>query len=118
LLQSRHAAAVPHASALPPPWHWPFAPQQPPLHACVAALQVVVHACRIASQAKPVGQSVCELQPHAPAMHAAPALPPHATHAPPDEPQVALAVPGVHAPAALQQPPLHGCVTEQLVVQT
>jgi hypothetical protein len=87
------------------------------LHGCLLALHALVHACRVASQAKPPGQSACVLQPHAPAMHTAPALPPHATHAPPDEPQIALAVPGAQLPA-LQQPPLHGWVTEQLVVHT
>jgi hypothetical protein len=84
--------------------------QQAPLHAC-EALHEVVHACVVVLHESRFGQSLAIAQPHAPPlappMHALPIeLPAQLTHAPPDEPQLALTNPCVHTPPA-QQPPLH-----------
>jgi len=107
-----HAVAEVPAEQVPPV----AAEQQPPLHVWVEE-HAVVHAPVAVSQACPAGQSVATAQPHLPlARHAVPeALPAQETQAPPEAPQAAFDVPAEHIPA-LQQPPLHVSVAEQVVV--
>jgi hypothetical protein len=89
--------------------------QQPPLHGCEPE-QVEVHWCFDVSHAFPVGQSLDELQPHAPATHWVPLVDIlQSLQDAPVAPQVATSVPGLQVPPA-QQPPLHGCDDEQVVV--
>jgi hypothetical protein len=119
-LQSRQAAPVPQPLLLVPFAQSPL-PQQPPWHGCAAGSHWLVHRCCAPSQAKPVGQSLCVLQPQKPpvvlAMHTEPiALPLHETQALPVEPHAVGSVPPAHALPA-QQPPLHGCVALHAVVQ-
>jgi hypothetical protein len=115
-----HAPPVaPHSAVAVPATHVPDA-QQPLLQGC-AGLQRLVQACLTESQAKPVGQSLAELQPQKPPLalgrHSAPmGLPLHETQAAPDEPQAPIVVPGAHRPPE-QQPPLQTCEGEQLDVQ-
>jgi hypothetical protein len=68
------------------------------------------------SHAFPVGQSLAELQPQAPETHWSPMVfPVQSLHALPELPQVVLMPPVLQVPPE-QQPPLHGCEPEQLVV--
>jgi hypothetical protein len=81
----------------------------------------LVHTWRTESHAKPPGQSDCALQPQKPplafVMHTPPiALPTHEAHSIPAAPHAAIVVPLAQMPPE-QQPPLHGCVAEQLGVQ-
>jgi hypothetical protein len=90
--------------------------QQPPLHGCVDE-QVPVHTCWLVSQAWFAGQSLVTLQPQVPARQAPPsALVLQSVHAFPSAPQILFALPALHTPPE-QQPPLHGCVDEQRLVQ-
>jgi hypothetical protein len=95
--------------------------QQAPLHGELDE-QAVVHWCEVVLQALPAGQSLAELQPHAPppvtALHRWPMLDDEQSmQAPPFEPQPPeLLVPGAQLPAR-QQPPLQGADDEQLDLQ-
>jgi hypothetical protein len=98
--------------------------QQPPLHG-MAAEHAVVQVCVLMLQVPVPGQSLLPLQPHLPPpVTASQTLPVDAlaqlAHSPPVEPQLLLAVPIWQVPvtAALQQPPLHGCVELHEVVHT
>jgi hypothetical protein len=98
----------PHAVA-PVPATQPPPEQQPPLHAlCIAPPQFGVQLCVPRSQARPDGQSVAALQPHAPATQAWPALAlVQSTHALPVEPHALAPVPlGGTQLMPSQQPPL------------
>lgn len=111
---------VPHAPSAVPAAQVPLL-QQAPLHGELFE-QAVVHRCVDVLQALPAGQSLAELQPHAPppvtAVHTWPMLEvEQSTQAPPVEPQPPeLLVPGEQLPAR-QQPPLHGADDEQVDLQ-
>jgi hypothetical protein len=120
-VQSVHTGAVPHAVAAVPGVHVPplEAEQHPPLHGC-AIEHEVVQAFAVVSQASPVAQSLVRVQPHArPLPEATQALPApasaHDVHIVPRLPHAACAVPAAHD-VPLQQPPLHGCVAEHVVL--
>ncbi len=67
------------------------------------------------SQEDPAGQSAGPWQPHAPERQAWPlALLEQSTHKVPVA-QVVAELPATQAPAEVQQPPLHGWLTSQLV---
>jgi hypothetical protein len=105
-----HAPDEPHAPTVVPLAQVPLA-QQPPLHGCVAE-QPGVQACVARLHACPDGQSLAPLQPHAPAMHAWPALALlQSTQLPPDGPHAAAVLPG-RQPPPWQQPPVHGIAAE------
>jgi hypothetical protein len=96
-----------------PTWHVPpvAAEQQPPLQGC-DVLQLVVHVLVVVSHASSAGQSAAVRQPHAfdgvPTTHAEPlALPVHDAHVAWPVLQVVAAVPALHDPLVVQQPPLH-----------
>jgi hypothetical protein len=117
-VQSAHIPLAPHAVEPEPPAHIP-PEQQPPLHGCVDE-QLVVQVWLVPSQAEPIGQSAAELQPHAPPPDTVrqtepSALPMQVPHAVPVAPQLVVEVPLAQV-EPLQQPPLHGCVDEQVLV--
>ncbi len=115
-VQTLHVSPFfPHCvGSLVPVTHDP-ALQQPPLQSWVAE-QLDVHVCVPVSHAVLVGQSVAELQPHAPATHMWPAvLLVQSMHVPPADPQLAGSVSLAHVPP-LQQEPLQGSSAEQVVV--
>jgi hypothetical protein len=121
-VQSTHCdCAAPHAVACVPAAQVPFA-QQAPLHGCTDE-QLVVHRCVEPLQAASTGQSAAPLQPHAPPFTARTqvepiALPAQLTHIAPVEPHAPFALPLAQVLLApSQQPPLHGCVAEQAIVQ-
>jgi hypothetical protein len=72
--------------------------------------------CELVLQARPAGQSAATVQPQLPPTHARPAVALVQSRHEPLAPHAFAAVPLVHAPPE-QQPPLHGCDTEQLVAQ-
>jgi hypothetical protein len=105
---------VPHAPLLVPPTQVPLS-QQPPLHGAPGP-HCWRQVCVVELQASSGAQSAAELQPHAPATQARPlGLDVQSTHALPDEPHSEPAVPAtqVAGVAVSQQPPLHGCASEQ-----
>jgi hypothetical protein len=107
-VQSTHVPMVPHAAGELPGWHEPDAPQQPLEHGC-ATPHAVVHTCAATSHEAPL-QSLAELQPHTPLMHAVPSAEvEQSAHAAPVEPQLVLEMPNAQVPLE-QQPPLHNCV--------
>jgi hypothetical protein len=121
-LQSTHCDwAAPHAVGNVPGAQVPFA-QHAPLHGCTAE-QLVVHACVVVLQAASTGQLVAPLQPHAPPftprMQIEPiAFPAQLTHIAPLAPHAPFARPVAQVLLApSQQPPLHGWVAEQAIVQ-
>jgi hypothetical protein len=107
--QSEQAApGWPHAAGDVPGWQTPLA-QQAPLQGWLA-LQVVVQVALMPSHANPAGQSLAEIQPHAPpaipGRQVVPMLlPVQSTHAPPVAPHANRPKPAAQLPAA-QQPPL------------
>jgi hypothetical protein len=107
-VQSLQVPMVPHADGDVPGWHEPDPPQQPLEHGC-ATPHAVVHTCAPTSHEAPL-QSLDELQPHTPLMHAVPSAEVvQSTQAAPPEPQLELEMPNAQVPLA-QQPPLHNCV--------
>lgn len=117
--QETHIAPVePHAFFAVPGAHMPvLGSQQPPLHGW-PDVHVVVQAWAVVSHASSPGQSVALSQPHVPSdRHALPVeLPEQEAHRPPLAPQAMGDLPDVQLPA-LQQPPLHGWLGEQVLVQ-
>jgi hypothetical protein len=120
MVQSTHTVPPePHEPAALPPTHAPLVMplgmlQQPLAHGD-EALQPEPHRCVAMLHAVP-GQSVDELQPHALITHACPlADVEQSRQARPLAPQLAAPVPPLQLPAE-QQPPLHACDAEQLVV--
>jgi hypothetical protein len=118
--QSTHAvpplpqkpAAVP---ALQVPTVMPFGIAQQPLAHGEEAVQPEPQVCVVMSHAEP-GQSAAELHPHWPITHACPlGAVEQSTHASPLAPQLDAPVPTLQLPPE-QQPPLHACDAEQLVV--
>jgi hypothetical protein len=110
-LQSMHAPPlVPQNFCAMPPTHLPVPSQQPPLHRCEESQPIALQTP--ATQAVPPGQSVCELQPHAPLLHKCPfVLAVQSRQVLPVEPQLLFAVPTTQAlvglvPPKSQQPPL------------
>jgi hypothetical protein len=120
VVQSTHAAPVPHATAPPPPTHLPVPSQQPPLQGWFAS-QVVVH-CPAPPHAWPAGQSFALLQPQV--SFARQAVPPwpvaQLTHTIPLAPQATALVPGWQVPLAgsEQQPFWHGLAFEQALTHS
>lgn len=82
-----------------------------------------MHAWVFGSQELPVGQSDDVWHPHTPPFEAnahtfvPTGLPLQSAHAPPVFPHAVFELPPSHVPAALQQPPLQGCVAEHVDVQ-
>jgi hypothetical protein len=120
-VQSTHMPLVPQAVLTEPKVQLLFAELQQYwlllLHSCVEE-QVLVHWCVVPSQAMPAGQSLTDVQPHFwPNRQAAPALlPAQLKQAAPVEPHAVPEKPVVQV-EPLQQPPLHGCDEEQVLVQ-
>jgi hypothetical protein len=112
-----HAAqappVVPQAPLLVPPTQVPLS-QQPPLQA-LPGPHCWPQVCVVVLQASSGAQSAAELQPHAPARQARPlGLDVQSTHSLPAEPHCEETVPPTQVPFS-QQPPLHGCSSEQPV---
>jgi hypothetical protein len=115
--QGAHTPELPQAVAEVPGWQVPFdaALQQPPLHAWVESHEVLHWPL---THAVPDGQSLAWLQPHWPAEHKWPVVAMVQSAQVPEVPHALPAVPAAHVPllAAVQHPPLHGCVDEQEAV--
>jgi hypothetical protein len=106
---------LPQAPWMVPPAQVPLL-QQPPLHGSTE-VQAVPQVWLARLQAWLAGQSAGPLQPQPPLTQAVPALAPlQSRQARPLAPQVPCAVPSLQAPD-WQQPPLHGCVPLQALVQ-
>jgi hypothetical protein len=112
-----HPPPAPHAPCAVPGAQVPPL-QHPPLQGSVGE-QVLPQTPLVLSHASSVGQSVGPAHPHVPLdRHATPdGLPAHDEHAVPEAPHAVIAMPGTHMPAS-QQPPLHGWLDEQVVVQS